>query len=74
MKVKELSCFMDKYGDYDITIEKSDPYQLTSNTTVQIERADVGFDWTHNQVVLTPSVKLTTHPDEFKARVELRNH
>ena len=51
-------------GEYSITVHKNDKHQLTCSTTVPIDDFKVGFDWTMNQIVLEPSVKLSTHPDE----------
>ena len=48
----------------EIMYDKNDKHQLTCSTTVPIDDFKVGFDWTMNQIVLEPSVKLTTHPDE----------
>ena len=53
-------------GDYSITVHKQDKNQLSCFTTVPVESANMGFDWTMNQIVLEPSVKLTTHPDETR--------
>ena len=62
--VEELKKHYPNIGEYSMTIHKKDKNQLSCSTTVPIERLDVGFDWTMNQVVLEPSLKLTTHPDE----------
>ena len=51
-------------GEYSITVHKHDKEQLSCSTTVPVESCNVGFDWTMNQIILEPSVKLTTHPDE----------
>lgn len=44
----------------ELTIRKHDKNQLTCYTTVPIERVESGFDWTHNQIVLHPSIRLST--------------
>lgn len=44
----------------ELTVRKHDKNQLTCYTTVPIDRVEIGFDWTHNQVVLHPSIKLST--------------
>jgi hypothetical protein len=44
----------------ELTVRKHDKNQLTCYTTVPIDRVELGFDWTHNQVVLHPSIKLST--------------
>ena len=64
--IEELKQHYRDLGDYSITVHKQDKHQLTCSTTVPIEDFNVGFDWTMNQIVLEPSVKLTTHPDETR--------
>jgi hypothetical protein len=57
-------------GNYSITIHKHDKTQLSCSTTVPVDKLDVGFDWTMNQVILEPSLKLTTHPDETHEKLQ----
>ena len=49
--------------DDEITIRKNDYGQLCCHTTVPVEHVSKGFDWTHGQIVLTPSVNLVTAPE-----------
>ena len=44
----------------ELTVRKHDKNQLTCYTTVPIDRIETGFDWTHNQVILHPTIKLST--------------
>jgi len=44
----------------ELTVRKHDKNQLTCYTTVPIDRVEIGFDWTQNQIVLHPSIKLST--------------
>ena len=64
--IEELKQRYRDLEDYSITVHKQDKHQLTCSSTVPIEDFKVGFDWTMNQIVLEPSVKLTTHPDETR--------
>ena len=71
MTVNELIHDIDRlkahYSDieeYSVTVRKHDKDQLSCSTTVPVESCNVGFDWTMNQLVLVPSLRLTTHPDE----------
>ena len=64
--IEELKQHYRDLGDYSITVHKQDKHQLSCSTTVPVDKAHVGFDWTMNQIVLEPSVKLTTHPDETR--------
>ena len=64
--IEELKQHYHNFGDYSITIHKQDKNQLSCFTTVPVESCNVGFDWTTNQLVFEPSVKLTTHPDETR--------
>lgn len=63
-KIEGYKKYKNNIGEYSITVQKNDKNQLTCSTTVPIDDFKVGFDWTMNQIVLEPSVKLTTHPDE----------
>ena len=65
-KIEGLKQHYRDIGGYSITVHKQDKNQLTCSTTVPVESCNVGFDWTMNQIVLEPSVKLTTHPDETR--------
>ena len=49
-----------KYDDLEISVHKSDKFQLTCSTTVPIDSARRGFDWTSGQVVLEPKFELST--------------
>jgi len=49
-----------KESELQLTVRKHDKNQLTCYTTVPIDRIETGFDWTHNQVILHPSIKLST--------------
>ena len=67
--IKKMEGLKEHYrnlGEYSITVHKHDKEQLSCSTTVPVESCNVGFDWTMNQIVLEPSVKLTTHPDETR--------
>ena len=46
--------------DYTLTVEKHDAGQLSTYTTFPVDRAYLGFDWTHEQIVLEPMVNLVT--------------
>lgn len=63
-RIEGYKKYKNNIGEYSITVHKNDDHQLACSTTVPIEEFKVGFDWTMNQIVLEPSVKLTTHPDE----------
>ena len=63
-RIEGYKKYQNNIGEYSITVHKNDKHQLTCSTTVPIDGLKVGFDWTMNQIVLEPSVKLTTHPDE----------
>ena len=63
-KIEHLRGHCKNLGEYNVTIHKQDKNQLSCHTTVPVERIDMGFDWTTNQLILEPSIKLTTHPDE----------
>ena len=75
MKVGELINLAKGHEDDELTIVKHDKGQLTCNTTVGVKDAQVGFDWTHGQLVLTPEVKLATEQSVIDERVRktLRN-
>ena len=65
-KLEGLKKHYHNLGEYSITVHKHDKEQLSCSTTVPVESCNVGFDWTMNQIILEPSVKLTTHPDETR--------
>lgn len=75
MKVGELINLAKGHEDDELTIVKHDKGQLTCHTTVGVKNAQVGFDWTHGQLVLTPEVKLATEQSVIDERVRktLRN-
>lgn len=60
MKVGEFIEKAKGKENLDLVIRKDDKHQLTCHTTVNVKDAVVGFDWTNNQLVLIPSVKLST--------------
>ena len=64
--IEELKQHYRDLGDYSITVHKQDKNQLSCSTTVPVKDFRTGFDWTMNQIILEPSVKLTTHPDETR--------
>ena len=49
--------------DWQLTIKKSDRHQLCCSSTVPVEKVEIGFDWTHGQVIFIPSTKLVTDPE-----------
>lgn len=49
-----------KESELQLTVRKHDKNQLTCYTTVPIDRIETGFDWTNNQIILHPSIKLST--------------
>lgn len=72
--IEELKQRYRDLGNYSITVHKQDKNQLCCSTTVPVKDFRTGFDWTMNQIVLEPSVKLTTHPDETRdAMIERLN-
>ena len=73
-KIEGLKQHYRNLGDYSITVHKQDKNQLSCSTTVPVKDFRTGFDWTMNQIILEPSVKLTTHPDETRdAMIERLN-
>lgn len=72
--IEKLKQHYHDIGEYSITVHKQDKNQLCCSTTVPVKDFRTGFDWTMNQIVLEPSVKLTTHPDETRdAMIEKLN-
>ena len=51
--------------DHDLTVRKHDKWQLSCNTTVPVEAASPGLDWTSGQFIIYPSVDLVTSADEI---------
>ena len=73
-EIEELKSHHRQLGDYKLTVRKHDKNQVSACTTVPVEACRPGFDWTMNQLVIEPSVKLTTHPDETRdAMIERLN-
>lgn len=54
------------HEDCELVVRKHDKWQLSCNTTVPVERLDVGFDWTMGQFIIYPSVDLVTSADEVR--------
>ena len=52
------------HEDCELVVRKHDKWQLSCNTTVPIERAYMGFDWTMGQFILEPKIQLVTSADE----------
>lgn len=57
-------------GDYQITIKKSDKHQLCCSSTIPIEKAEIGLDWTDGQIILIPMTKLVTDPKVVNKQTE----
>ena len=58
--------------DYELTVEKSDRGQLRCFTTVPVGSVKIGFDYTSEQVIIEPSIRLSTAPevvDENRTRI-----
>ena len=70
MKVGEFIAGAKGYEDCELTIRKHDKGQLTSNTTVPVKAVHIGFDWTHNQLVLEPEVELQTSQATVERRIK----
>lgn len=51
--------------DHELTVRKRDKWQLSCNTTVPVESASPGLDWTSGQFIIYPSVDLVTSADEI---------
>lgn len=62
--------------DYELVIRKHDKHQLTCHTTVSVQDANAGFDWTHGKFVIEPSVELSTSQAvvDKHIREQLRNY
>lgn len=52
------------HEDCELVVRKHDKWQLTCNTTVPVESAHVGFDWTMGKFIIEPSIQLVTSADE----------
>ena len=65
MTVAELAEYAKDRMDWDITIRKHDRWQLSCHTTVPVEKAYRGLDWTQGQIVLEPKVELVTSAEEI---------
>jgi len=48
----------------ELVVRKHDKWQASCSTTVPVERAYMGFDWTMGQFVLEPKIQLVTSADE----------
>ena len=48
--------------DYTLAVAKHDEGLLSAYTTVPVDKAHLGFDWTYEQIVLEPMVRLVTAP------------
>ena len=55
------------HEDCELVVKKHDKGQLTCSTTVPVDSAHMGFDWTHGQFVLETKTKLVTSDDEVSA-------
>jgi hypothetical protein len=47
-------------GEWKVTVAKYDDRQLSAYTTVPVSSCRSGFDWTANQLIIEPAVKLVT--------------
>ena len=56
--------------DWQLTIRKSDSHQLCCSSTVPVEKVEIGFDWTHGQVIFIPSIKLVTDSEVVNKQTE----
>ena len=48
------------HEDCELVVRKHDKSQLSCSTTVPVNSAHMGFDWTHGQFVLETKTKLVT--------------
>ena len=55
------------HEDCELVVRKHDKWQLSCNTTVPVESAHAGFDWTNGQFILEPKTRLVTSADEVSA-------
>lgn len=49
--------------DHDLTIARHDKKQLSAFGTVPVKSVSYGFDYTNGQVILEPSIRLSTDPE-----------
>ena len=47
-------------GEWKVTVAKYDDRQASPYTTVPVSGCRSGFDWTANQLIIEPAVKLET--------------
>lgn len=47
-------------GEWKVTVEKYDDRQASPYATVPVSGCRSGFDWTANQLIIEPAVKLAT--------------
>ena len=64
MTVGEFIDMAKGHEDCELVVRKHDKWQLSCNTTVPVESAHVGFDWTMGQFILEPKIQLVTSADE----------
>ena len=65
MTVGEFIELANGHENCELVVRKHDKCQLSCNTTVPVESAHVGFDWTHGQFILEPKIQLVTSADEI---------
>ena len=64
MTVGEFMEHAKGHEDCELVVRKHDKWQASCNTTVPVESAHMGFDWTHGQFILETKTKLVTSADE----------
>ena len=64
MTVGEFIELAKGHEDCELVVSKHDKWQLSCYTTVPVERAYMGFDWTMGKFIIEPSVRLVTSADE----------
>lgn len=47
-------------GEWKVTVAKHDDRQSSAYTTVPVSDCRAGFDWTADQLIIEPAVKLVT--------------
>ena len=57
------------HEDCEIVVRKHDKWELTCSTTVPVDSAHMGFDWTHGQFVLETKTQLVTSADDVSAHL-----
>ena len=57
------------HEDCELVVKKHDKGQLSCSTTVPVDSAHMGFDWTHGQFVLETKTKLVTSDDDVSERL-----